>query len=123
MAKQELYVGIDDSTKVRKDLLLSSKDLLHSLKSYEQLKSIRAQKMELMYKYRRVLEEVFLLNKKLKKKLPKSPKKPAVVLKKPVEAPKRPSSPVPARKDLDTVKQLEQELDAIESKLNSLDKL
>ena len=120
-SSQPFYVGISDPTDVRKQLLYSSKDLLSSLKAYERVKEIRAKKLETMYAYRRALEEVYTLCKKLRRVMPSAPmpKTPRAVEIRDDEPEKKSIAP-PAPKDLETLKHLESELDAIERKLSTL---
>ncbi len=120
---QPFYVGISEPVEVRKQLLYSSKDLLSSLKAYERVKEIRAKKLETMYAYRRALEEVYTLCKKLRRVMPSAPMpKASRVIETQREEPVMKTLAPPAPKELETLNHLESELDAIERKLSALEK-
>ena len=122
-SSQPLYVGIPDSADVRKQLLYSSKDLLSALKAYERTKELRAKKVETMYAYRRALEEVLVLCKRLRKVMPPAPvAKMQRIITVPREEPTRKEPLPPAPRELETLKHLESELDAIEKKLSVLER-
>jgi len=76
MAKDPFYVGIENAISLRKDLLLSSKDILTALKRHEVLKEIRQAKVESYFELRTVMEELMVLNRKLRGALPKTSIKP-----------------------------------------------
>lgn len=111
----DVFVGISHIVDVRKDALVSSKNVLGVLKEYDKFHGLRAEKAQLMTKFYRVLGEIASLNRKLKAALPKvtieEEHLPAPVLEKPISVPKT------GKSKLDV---LEQELVAIEARLNAL---
>lgn len=124
MDEELFYVGIPDATGVRKELLTSSKNLLDSLKKYDLYQRVKMDKVRVIADLKRVFDELLLLNKKLRSKMPKVPVKvPDVGLPGREEPPSRElrtrelSKPV-SKSKLDI---LEEELAKIESRLGSLD--
>ena len=75
MEQDLFFVGIRDSVELRKELLLSSKNVLDSLRKYEQYKVIKDQKFQYVAELKRVFDELLVLNKKLRGKMPKVPGK------------------------------------------------
>ena len=73
MEQDLFFVGIRDSVELRKELLLSSKNVLDSLRKYEQYKVIKDQKFQYVAELKRVFDELLVLNKKLRGKMPKVP--------------------------------------------------
>ncbi len=73
--KSPVYIGIPDHVEIRKDLLLNSRDILSSLKAYEAIKEIRAQRTELSFELHRVMDEISVLVKKTRINLPKQPQR------------------------------------------------
>jgi len=116
---KDMYVGIEDPLTHRKNLLMCSKDLITSLKNYERLKAIRAEKVERIYELRKTIQEIIVLNRKLKQFLPK--------MALPKMATPEPQHRTVHRKPLTKTKVktkvdlLERELDRIESKLKRLE--
>jgi hypothetical protein len=113
------FVGIRDPIEIRKELLTSSKNLIDSLKRYEKYKLIRETKTEHIVELKRVFDELLVLNKKLRGKLPKVP----------IKAPQLGETRIEQKKVKAAVKEmpkskldiLEQELSKIEERLGSLD--
>ena len=66
------YVGIRDQVELRKNLLQSSKDILDSLRRYEQYKLIKEEKLQYILALKNVFDELLVLNRRLRSKLPKS---------------------------------------------------
>lgn len=124
MAKksQQLYVGIPDSTAVRKGLLYGSKDVLQALKRYEHVKEIRDKKIELMFQYQKELSGIRKDLRRLEKIMPKTPAKKKVDLpsKQPTKV-ARQKVVVPPAED-QTLKELTNQLDSIERKLSKLER-
>ncbi len=124
MAKkvESLYVGIPNAGEVRRDLLFSSKDLLQGLKSYEHIKDIRTKKIEAMYTYHKTLEEIQTLMRKLRRAIPSAPPAKKAALREEVKeenTEKRERKAI--TEEMNTLKQLERGLDAIEQKLGRLE--
>jgi len=72
------FVGIPNANQIRRELLLSSKEVLTALKSHEALKDLRRTKIECYFELRTVMEELLILNRKLRGSLPKTSLKPAM---------------------------------------------
>jgi hypothetical protein len=64
------YVGINEPSEIRKNLLLSSKTILNTLKKYEQIKNLRKQKAEYIIQLSSNMREITTLMNKLKSNLP-----------------------------------------------------
>ncbi len=107
-------MGIKDPMEVRKELLLGSKDLITSLKKYDEFVHLREAKQKYIEELKIVMDELLVLNKRLRTHLPKTPLKGPRVVRK-VEPPKKPKSP---RDQLDV---LERELSRVESRLQALE--
>ena len=117
------YVGIKDPVEVRRELLMSSRGLIHSLKRYESFKEIRKEKLNYVYELRRVSEEIAVLNQKLRRKLPASKIRALEIFQdKKVEEKETPQVRVKEvmRKEKTRLEELETELDKIEDRLNDL---
>lgn len=114
MEKQDLfYVGIGGPVDIRKDLLTSSKVLLGGLKRYEDYQQLRDKKFELLGDLKRVFDELLVLNRKFRSKLPRIPEEKPQPERRKV-APKK-EHPVKSHLDV-----LEDELRKIEKRLESL---
>ena len=120
MEEETFFVGIPDHVEVRKELLTSSKNLLDSLKRHETYVRIKNDKLRAMVDLKRVFDELLLLNKKLRGRLPKVPVK--IPAEAPVETPElkefRPHIERAAKSKLDV---LEEELAKVEQRLSSLE--
>jgi len=118
MADELFFVGIKDPIEIRKDLLTGSKDLIDSLRRYEQYKDFKRQKLDCIMELKRVFDELLVLNKKVRGKLPRTPLKsikvPLKETEKTIKGKKVKISP--AKIDV-----LEQELANIEERLGSLE--
>lgn len=116
MEDQDMFfVGIEDPVSVRRELLTCSKTLIDGLKRYEAYAAWNQEKLELVDSLKRVFDEVLVLNKKFRSKMPKV----AVPEPKPVFQQKvslKPVKPKP-RSHMDL---LEDELTNIERRLESL---
>jgi len=104
------YVSVDDPNQLRRNILETQKEMIVHLKKVEQLKRIRENKHNYMQEFSMVLKEINLLNSKLKKALPKTSIKQALVR----EKINRPSE------KQDRLKNLERELDHVEGKIGEL---
>jgi len=113
------FVGIKDPTEIRKELLTSSKNLIDSLRRYEKYKILRETKTANIIELKRVFDELLILNKKLRGKLPKIPIKSPNIgeVKLEQKAVKKAVKQLPQNK-LDV---LEAELSKIEERLGNLD--
>ncbi|MBI4143624.1 DUF5320 domain-containing protein [Candidatus Woesearchaeota archaeon] len=102
------YVPLENPTELQKQVLTASKKVLGVLKSHENYKKIRTEKLEHILKFKKVLDDLTTLNKKLSNKLPKTA----------MPKPKEEKQQQP-KKHLSAV---EKELEDIEKRLKSLEK-
>jgi len=120
------YVGVPGPEDFRKDILESTKDVIHLLQEHEKLKRIRIDKVEESTKLRKIIKELILLNNKLKGQLPKTklrnlPK--MEISESRMEHPKREqrqNQTKQAQKSKDDLEKLEDELSFIEGKLKEI---
>ena len=118
--KSPVYIGIPEHVDIRRDLLLSSKDLLGALKAYETIKETRAKRAELTFELHKIMDELGVLTKKTRMSLPKPPAR--------IAGSVRDSAPSdddkPSRKgksgNVDKLSALDSELSRIEAKLSRL---
>ncbi len=68
-----LFVEIREPSATRRDVLMSSKDVLDALRRYEEYKALKAEKQDAVLKLKRIMDELGALNRKLRAKLPKVP--------------------------------------------------
>jgi hypothetical protein len=68
--KEPFFVGIKDTVYVRRSVLLSSKNLIDCLKKYEGLVDLRLRKQNYVVEFKRVVDELLVLNRKLRSHLP-----------------------------------------------------
>lgn len=115
MEDQLFYVGIHDPVELRKELLMSSKNLIDSLKRYERYKNIKEEKLSYIMELKRVFDELLVVNKKLRGKMPKTVGTPPPAKKKATGKPKHVKI---KRSNIDL---LEDELAKIEERLESLE--
>ena len=127
MAKKEeslLFVGITNGSELRRDVLESSKEILESLKEYERFKSTRDEKLRLINQFRDDIKGVSKLISQLRVNLPKIkdlPKTKEPEIKAPeVKKPKKEEKARVEPRQKTELERLEDELNEIESKLNSL---
>jgi len=119
--EEEFYVGIKGATGIRRELLGSSKDIIHILKNYDRVNDIRREKAENVIRLKGLIAEIRRLNEILKEKIPQdvraTPPKSIPVEK---TTPKKViTKPVVSKKDA-RVHKLESELNEIESRLAKL---
>ena len=119
--KQIYYSEIKNSTAIRKNLLNSSKLLVQSLKSYSDFVGLREQKMKLVFELRRLMEEIDILNRKLRKVMPKADASPQHIIAEEREV--RTKTGIiheeVLSKEKNKIALLEEELAKIESKLDT----
>ena len=113
------YVGIKEPVALRRELLLNSRGLIHSLKKYELFKELRKEKILYVYELRRVMEELSVLQRKLRRALPSSKLQ---GLEKKQELPKQKKELVQQEINAEKTRLelLESELDKIEERLEEL---
>ena len=117
MEEDVFYVGVKDPSGLRKDCLLGSKMLLDILKRYEITRDLRTNKNEYMVELKRVFDEILVLNRKLRTKLPKVPDTPVLddAPKPAKKIAKKPTEKIRTHMDI-----LEDELAKIEERLEGL---
>jgi len=114
---EAFFVGIKDPVEVRKELLTSSKNIIDSLKRYEAYKQLRENKLEYILELKRVFDELLVLNRKVRKSMPKmNIKSSGEQVEQITETVKEVKKKAPTNK-LDL---LEQELAKVEARLGSL---
>jgi hypothetical protein len=72
MEDNSFYVRIFEPTEFRKNLLLSSRVLLETLKKSESINEIRNEKLRNVGELKKIIEEVVLLNRKITTAMPKT---------------------------------------------------
>jgi len=110
MGDELFFVGIRDPIEIRKDLLTSSKNLIDALKRHARYKGLKDVKTENIMNLKRVFDELLVLNKKLRNKMPRTS------FKAPKESKPKEKAVPKAHVDV-----LEQELSKIEQRLGSLE--
>ncbi|MBW2970182.1 hypothetical protein KY309_03180 [Candidatus Woesearchaeota archaeon] len=118
MEEELFFVGIRDPVEIRKELLTSSKNLIDSLKRYEQYKDIKEEKLQRITELKRIFDEIMVLNKKLRNHMPKTPlRAPSTKTEKTTKA----SKSKPTKFGKTKIDVLEQELAKIEERLGGLE--
>jgi len=118
MADELFYVGIRDPVEIRKELLTSSKNVIDSLRRYERYHELKEMKLQHVMRLKRVFDELLVLNKKLRGKLPKVPIRMPTIENGAERSMKAPTRKAPSHTKLDV---LEDELSKIEQRLGSLE--
>lgn len=118
MTEELFFVGLKKHVGVRRELLNSSKSALDMLKRYEQYNLLKQDKVEMVFELKRVFDELLVLNKKLKGKLPKVPVKVPSAKFSPPKTKERPKTVV--RKAPSKLELLEKELAKVENRLAKL---
>ncbi|MBD3303669.1 hypothetical protein GF343_00860 [Candidatus Woesearchaeota archaeon] len=122
MSNNKFFVGIKNPVKTRRLLLNSSKDVLDALKDFENFENLKQGKAKHITELKKVLDEIMVLNKKLKSHLPKSPAK---SLPKPARASKKKGKKkMPETKMKDVASKMdiiESELARVEERLQGLE--
>jgi len=120
MEDELFFVGIRDPIELRKELLTSSKNLIDSLKRYEAYKDVKEEKLRHIMELKRVFDELLVLNKKVRNKMPHIPIKAAPTLARETrEIPTAKGKPMKTSRNKIDV--LEDELAKIEERLGSLE--
>ena len=116
---QNYYVNIVEPVYVRRNLLESSRSIIHILQGHEKLKEIREKKHELFNKYNFTIKEIKSLVMKIKSELPEvTQSKKRKIEKESKEKPFKVEKTIPKEKS--ALEALEQELLSIEDQLNNL---
>ena len=121
------YVGLKDPNTVRKEILISSKEIIGLLKKYDHINEIRTKKIEKITELNKVIADIKKLTNTFRSKLPatklkgekaKPEKKNISSAKKKSRIRTKKSTSEDLKKDDSTeVKALERELSEIESRL------
>ncbi len=119
MEEELFFVGIKDPIELRKELLTSSKNLIDSLRKFEQYKDIKEEKTQHITELKRVFDELLVLNKKLRNHLPRTPLKVPVAIRD--TKTEKPMKGKPVKLAQNKVDVLEQELAKIEERLGGLE--
>lgn len=116
--KEPLYVGIAEPNELRKEILFSSKKIITLLKRKEEFAKLRQEKASYIAKLKELFDSMIVLNRKLRRYMPKEnlPRTP-VFEKEQFEPPKKEEAPAPKN----TLDILEEQLAKIEEKLSMLE--
>ena len=68
---EEFFVGLHNSMDVRRNILESSRDMIHTLQSYQKVSELREEKFRRIQQFKTIMEELKLLISKLNRALPK----------------------------------------------------
>jgi polyhydroxyalkanoate synthesis regulator phasin len=120
MEEELFFVGIRDPIELRKELLTSSKNLIDSLRRYEAYKDIKEEKLQHVMELKHVFDELLVLNKKLRNRLPRIPIKTPPVMREMPE-PRQIQKGKPVKLTRNKIDVLEEELSKIEERLGSLE--
>lgn len=115
--KKPFFVGINDPVFIRRSALLSSKNLIDCLKKYEGLVDLRLRKQNYLVEFKRVVDELLVLNRKLRSHLPKMHLRGKEV---PMRT-KIQSKPIASPYGHSHLDMLEEELSRVEAKLDTLE--
>ncbi len=118
---EQFFVGISGTKDLRRNLLESSREVVHSLQSYEKISEIREEKLRRIRQFKTVIEELKLLISKLNESVPQ------VRIKQPVskndfKLPKKKKEPVSKKRkdEIEEMRELEEDLSKIEGRLAQL---
>ncbi len=115
MNKDKFFVGIKNPINARRLLLNSSKDILDALKDYESFENLKQEKAKYVIELKRILDEVTVLNRKLKTHLPKTP----------LQAPPKAARIARRRKEISSKKtkmaKVASKMDLLESELSKVE--
>jgi hypothetical protein len=70
-----LFVEIREPSATRRDVLMSTKDVLDALKRYEEYKAVKAEKQKALEQLKKTVDDLLVLNRKLRSRMPKAPVK------------------------------------------------
>ncbi|MBN2111612.1 hypothetical protein JW707_00780 [Candidatus Woesearchaeota archaeon] len=112
--EEPLFVGVPDPFDLRKGILTSSKDILNSLRRYENFIAIKKEKMKHTVEIVKIMKEISSLTKKLKLEMPKT----SAMLK----AKPRIEFPEKIIEEKTKLAELESELANVEEKLNRMER-
>ena len=123
--KYSYFVGIREPVQVRRSLLECTKEVIHHLQKYEQVKQPRVEKLKRILELKHIFEDIDKLNADLKAEFPKADLKFSPAEKIPIKEKKefddRNPKPVKVgRREANELEKLEAELNMIENRLNKL---
>jgi len=119
--KPPVYIGIPDHLDIRRDLLLCSRDIISSLKAYEAAREDRLKRVELTFELHKVMDEISVLTKKTRLKLPRMPSRISMSTESsPKIEPQGTAVKKGKRAETDKLGILDQEMSRIEAKLKKL---
>lgn len=122
MSKDKFFVGIKNPVNARRLLLNSSKDVLDALKDFENFENLKQEKAKYIVELKDVLDEIVVLNKKLKSHLPKTPLKAPPTYERVSRKKKGKKMPKTKMKDVASkMDVLESELAKVEERLQGLE--
>jgi len=121
-----LFVELKEPSATRRDVLMSTKDVLDILKRYEEYRLVSQEKQRTLEELKRVVDSLQALNRRLRSKMPKPPisipEVRELVAREREEKDESISGPQPAmarpKSKLDI---LQEELEKIESRLGALE--
>jgi rhodanese-related sulfurtransferase len=70
--KEIFYVGVRDPTEVRRNILEASKDIVVFLKTYENFKRVRIEKVQEVNNLKLLIDQITRIMNKLRRELPKT---------------------------------------------------
>jgi hypothetical protein len=128
MAEENFYIGIQNPDEIRRYLLESSKEMITTLKKYEEFKRTRMEKAELVAKFNQIMKQINILANRLKKQFPEAGiRVPTLNIQEEAKAAKTremktrmPERAERKKEALSELEKLEEELKGIERKLNNL---
>ncbi|MBW2969269.1 hypothetical protein KY304_01535 [Candidatus Woesearchaeota archaeon] len=115
--KKPFFVGIDNPVFIRRSILLSSKGIIDCLKKSEGLVDLRLRKQNYLVEFKKIIDELLVLNRKLRSHLPKMHLREKEV---PLRAKIQPK-PIASPKIHSHLDLLEEELSKVEAKLDALE--
>jgi hypothetical protein len=68
-----LFVELKEPSATRRDVLMSTKDVLDILKRYEEYRAVSAEKMRVLGELKQVVDTLQSLNRRIRNKMPKAP--------------------------------------------------
>ena len=121
--KEQFFVGIHETRDLRRNILESSREMVHTLQSYEKVQEIREEKLRRIKQFKTVIEELKLLISKLNEAMPKvqvrQPEPTRISSSKKRYREKRVTPKRKEKEELD-LKRLEEELSSIEGRLSQI---
>lgn len=128
MAQATYFVRIDNPSDLRKQVLENSKSVIESLRRFEKIKDMRAEKLNNIIKLKQIMSEIFELTSRLRSTMPQAKMTPTLKKRPMKKAEKSQLMKMPAAKPISAPKarpsndldKLESELSEVESRLSKL---